>query len=1655
SADGSFSNYVAGVPSLPGSTTEYVQTVGGPNFAGALTPAVRASNELGQGPTSYFGLGSPTIASYGLGSLAAIPGTPAFSNVAQSSVTVQWPNNGTADAGGSNTRYWVERATRAAGPYGQILVVPAGSGSTSMVDLGLAPNVTYYYRVRGTNRNDLFTDYSATSSVTMLAPTLPSITGNLGYSGLQTGQIVLQAFTTSTFTGGVAAQVVLPVSAGQPYFLSLAGNATYWLRAFVDCGTVNRSCTAPFNGSLEAGEDRGTRGGAGGIAVQAAPVANQDFSVARDLVAPAAPSSLLLTRSLGRVNLAWQAPIANANGTTLADLAGFRIQRSTQTAGFQTIGLTTATAFSDLAPVAGFTNYYRVLAADLGANASAPSGVQSVVPLTGGTISGSVSTNTTTTSGAFRIRISTLASRGASFVSESTLNPYSFAGLVDGTYFVRGFRDTDFDNLQDDDEPAGTHGGLSAPFPLSIRNGNVISNATVSICDRTPIEAGTAIAGILSTSDCRALDQGPDFYTDVYTFRVGGGAAGSIGEGAEIEIRMDSSYGNRLFLLGPDGNVVAQDNRPGGAVIVYTVNQPGLYRIEPTSFDPTATGSYEVSLEVRGGFVGSISGLVAYAGSQLSGTVHVQLMTSADSTAFPVRVATITLSGATPYDFSGLPDGVYFVRSFRDVDGNLVRDSGEPEGAFGLSVDSPTAVYIYGGIASPQPADVTLTDPAVGQVAGEILREGSQTGTIRIEIGRRECPDCSDLNAVAIATRSGAGSYSLPFVPPATDYVLLSYVDTNENQHPDPLEAKASSSPVTVHASGVSTVNLLVRDPGIGAQGNATINGTITYPDGKASGTLYVVLANDPQFNLISYIVTLASTGTYTKGGVLGGTSYYIAAFIDTNANGNPDERLGEPLGIAGGSFQTQTPLFAPLIGAVTAPTIQLKDPPTGKIIGKASYSGAASGNLIVSAFRRVCSQGNCGDFNGNETVVTRTAATSHSFELGFLSAATDYNVTAFVDSNNNGRSDIGEPFTQFGQTICSGTGPCFGAPVAVSSGPLAFPTYGVDVTIQDAGGSGGGGGNYNNVGQLDGEVVYLGTQSGDIVVRLFATALDTPAGCSGTPRETLRLMLGAGSGQVSFSKSGLAFGKYCVDAFRDTSGSGMLNPTYNAYGYLATVELTQQRSFQSAYGDAITDPGQGGSVNAYTGSLIEPGGLRFDGGATDLALTVAVDTVSANGPFVYVLGITKQNQGTVFSIVKTSPTASTAGTRNFVSSVTLPTGNFPRLLVAPNGNVYVGSGKNGVAELHVFSSGLALQRTIQLFGGDVVSDLAWSRGYLYASMPALEGNIVRKLDPSTWITVATGTYQFPQQGLGSDTDAGGLAVDPNTGEIYVQASDFDTHLVALLKFGENLGSGPLVQDITQLSIGDDTDIGFDGVTGSLYLAAAPQGQDTAYLYKFNTGLGQIGSATLSPVITHFGAGLGMMSIAPDGNVYLALEAPSRGGDFLVARYDNSLVFVSSRTFNGTPGGTLEDGAAGVAAISSTQVFVAGVVNNGQNLDWAALRLDMTSGGSQSGGGTTVVITSNTATNAILGKTIYNAYSGATTTSGTVRAVLLDSALAPVRFSTSAFGASRDYVFNNLASGLYHIRAFLDRNGNLLPDGDEPFGGTGKPVFFQAAGNQT
>ena len=97
------------------------------------------------------------------------PGTPTYTNISTTSLTVNW----TTSVGA--TSYNVYRSTSSNGTYSQI----GTTSTTSFGDTGLTPNTTYWYKVAGTNANGTGPQSASSSVTTLSGAPVSYVTGNV------------------------------------------------------------------------------------------------------------------------------------------------------------------------------------------------------------------------------------------------------------------------------------------------------------------------------------------------------------------------------------------------------------------------------------------------------------------------------------------------------------------------------------------------------------------------------------------------------------------------------------------------------------------------------------------------------------------------------------------------------------------------------------------------------------------------------------------------------------------------------------------------------------------------------------------------------------------------------------------------------------------------------------------------------------------------------------------------------------------------------------------------------------------------------------------------------------------------------------------------------------------------------------------------------------------------------------------------------------------------------------------------------------------------------------------------------------------------------------------------------------------------------------
>lgn len=1149
---------------LSANATQYLETVaGGPNTM--VMRGVMARNGAGDSPISSVQTRYTKADAPGL----------TVNNRTSSSVAL--------NITGATNRFALERSTFSGGGYNVVYSSYTGTPVTARTDTGLTPGVTYYFRAQNYNGDNIVSAYASEISTVTLPPSGSYINGTVNYPGLMPGNITVLASTSLLLTSPIV--LTLPGNTTQSYYLSgLTPSTSYYVRAFVDYNA---------DGLLHASEDASVISTTA-VYVPASGGTARTINIVRKTAVPAAPSGLVATPGFQRVELRWTAPSA-------ANIAGYEVYRSTFPTFSQSVvkvsgGLyVSGTSFTDLNPVTGSPAYYRVRAMDWGVNPSTWTTLNTPVNVSaGGSITGIVNAVDTSTAGFYHVRVSTTPDANVPSIVDilvsTSPNTYTVSGLADGTYYVRGYRDINSDFKQDrKQEPSGTHGGIARPFDLYVTQGSSLTGINLKVCNRIPLAAGTPSEATISAAGCEALDRGPGYYTRIYTFEVGYGA-GKVPPGSQVTVYANNVSGISdayLYLVGPSGDVAAWDDDSGGSMnprIQYTVDTPGVYLIEPTSYASGMTGTLSVGFDVTGGFGGQIAGTLSYSGA-MTGTSIVQIFETLDTYAWPVMTSSTAVSAFT---ITGLRDGMFYLKAFKDVNGNGVRDSFEPYGVYG----GTTAVQfsVSGGVTSASLA-ITLAEPAVGSVSGNLAYYGLRSGTVRLEAARPRSgsTDSYDMEVIKFSTVTHTvgtvdQAYSLTLLAPATDYTIRAFVDENGNNWKDLMEPFVSSQAVTITAStNTAGVNLVIIDPGSGQNGDSTLSGSISYnpTPGQgyvSTGTLWLGLAADQNFNTILYSQTISTfvvsgtttAWTYSRSSMLGGTTYYLAAFLDLDLNNQPDESQGEPVGIYSTGTVRMTPVYVPTSSTVVR-DFALVSPSTGYISGVVHYYGTMTGSARVEANNDVYGEtSNAKDSSSKSYFTVVSGVTDYPFTLRFLNPTTSYHLYAIIDLNGNQSSDPGEP---------SAWNPDF-----TMSGSTAAV-----LTIMDPGQGQMYGG---NIGEIRGTVVYNGSAAGTRIVRLFRGSY------SGAPVQTLNISPGNCTGNsCTFTMSGLSCpDNYYLDAFVDASGNGTYEPAFEPHGSQpAPVGLTQMAPYSPNNSMTMYDPG--GGVGVSTGSAGISGIVRLQGG--------------------------------------------------------------------------------------------------------------------------------------------------------------------------------------------------------------------------------------------------------------------------------------------------------------------------------------------------------------------------------------------------------------------------------------------------------------------------
>ncbi|PIR15040.1 MAG: hypothetical protein COV48_16575, partial [Elusimicrobia bacterium CG11_big_fil_rev_8_21_14_0_20_64_6] len=370
-----------------------------------------------------------------------------------------------------------------------------------------------------------------------------------------------------------------------------------------------------------------------------------------------------------------------------------------------------------------------------------------------------------------------------------------------------------------------------------------------------------------------------------------------------------------------------------------------------------------------------------------------------------------TFLATTPYSFSGLYPGTYFIKAFADSNSNFVPDAGEsfmlsPSGGIGILAGVSQSglnftVCDRSAIADGVPLNlnVTATDCLAPDRTGSFMKmltfNGKRGQSVTIDAVAQNFygtflalydPE-GDLVAYDDGTGGGGNAEIFSFLlPDDGDYTI-------------------GASP---YAAGVTGQMTLSFSGSNGAPGS--IAGSVDY-QGTQGGRILVALFDSPSFSSSSFIDEriLFSTRNFVFDGLFAGSSYYMGAFVDVNYNNNPDP--GEDGGNFGGT--TPSPIFLSAGQNVTGAAISISASTASAassslVTGNVYYPGSQTGNQIILEFWAGS------QFTGQPVsvrsiptngIVTATATYDVS-----LAGNANYYVRAFLDVNNDFVPNNSEP---------------------------------------------------------------------------------------------------------------------------------------------------------------------------------------------------------------------------------------------------------------------------------------------------------------------------------------------------------------------------------------------------------------------------------------------------------------------------------------------------------------------------------------------------------------------------------------------------------------------------------------------------------------------
>ncbi|HAH32628.1 MAG TPA: hypothetical protein DCL44_09990 [Elusimicrobia bacterium] len=403
------------------------------------------------------------------------------------------------------------------------------------------------------------------------------------------------------------------------------------------------------------------------------------------------------------------------------------------------------------------------------------------------------------------------------------------------------------------------------------------------------------------------------------------------------------------------------------------------------------------------------------------------------------------------------------------------------------------------------------------------------------------------------------------------------------------------------------------------------------------------------------------------------------------------------------------------------------------------------------------------------------------------------------------------------------------------------------------------------------------------------------------------------GATAINFPNSGIFVSTFSDVVFADANLGVNVNGSLLAFGsdirMLNATGVKAGAAFEHDSPTNFVHWGTEESAGAFSGDFLN-GGSDYNGGPAQngvmqYGVGIAVDTITAGGPFTYVVMVSSAGASADYLTVKYNA----AGVK--VSSVAFAKGSSfnerPAIAVGPGGYVYVAADVAEGSKLHPYSySGLLLRYNSDLNQASMVSttyDAAGGGAFdtFYGVAADAAGNVY-----------VTGTSN---NGYGGAGDQEIVTIKYDSALVFVSSSIFNV-------------SGTGLHDIGYGIAADSGNVYVTGMTNN-----APSSPSCVTL-KYSKSMTFISSASFVN-----GSGL-CYAVAPSevfGAVFVAGQSNNGSNwDSFIAKYDNNLVLKSSAGYNGG----YDDSAYGLAADRFGDIYVTGKSNNAGNSDYVLFKFN-------------------------------------------------------------------------------------------------------------------